>query len=162
MNTIQQKIAKLQKRLASFEALLEKEVLTAEETSQYGNKETLEVEKQLVEVSILLLVVEDLFERGYTNWTSNEKDRYGSEKEGAMDLLRKEKEQLRKEKKQLRKEKEVLLQIKLKETASTAHDAVVTMMAELLYNRYKCWDEPGDGRVYPRLITMEFRFVVKF
>ena len=111
---IQLQITEQQEKLTTFRTLLKKEFShwTAEETSQYGNKETLEVEKQLAEVSIKLLVVEDLFERGYTNWTSNEKDRYGSEKEGALNLLRKKEEQLRKKEGQLREQQTFLLRIK--------------------------------------------------
>jgi hypothetical protein len=108
---IQQKLSKQQSKLATLEALLEKEIWSDSEKERYGNKDLAEIEKELVDVSIELLLVEQLFEKDYTAWTQTEKNKYGNEYEAAV-------AQLRKNRDQLTNEKELLLHLKVKETPS--------------------------------------------
>jgi hypothetical protein len=93
---IQTRISRLNTNLTHIETLLDKEVWTTEETSNYGNKMMLSVERDLVEVSIQLCVIEFYLDKPSKDWTDDEKDKYGN------------KEQLREEKKQLRKKEELL------------------------------------------------------
>jgi hypothetical protein len=110
---IQQKLSKQQSKLATLEALLEKEIWSDSEKERYGNKHLAEIEKDMVDVSIELLLVEQLFEKDYTAWTQTEKNKYGNEYETAV-------AQLRKNRDQLTNEKELLLHLKVKETPSTS------------------------------------------
>ena len=96
----QRKISRLQTSLTHIETLLDKEVWTTEETSSYGNKMMLSVEKDLVEVSIQLCVIEFYIDKPSKDWTDDEKDKYGS------------KEQLRKKEEQLREQQTILLRSK--------------------------------------------------
>ncbi|KAJ3268319.1 hypothetical protein HDV01_003120 [Terramyces sp. JEL0728] len=109
---IQKQISKLQTKLTHIETLLDKEIWTTEETSSYGNKKTLSVEKGFVEASIQLCVIEFYLDKPSKDWTDDEKDKYGSKEQ-----LRKEKEQLRKEKVQLLEQQTILLRIKEKTNA---------------------------------------------
>ena len=105
---IQEQITEQQAKHNTLRALLNKDysIWTAEDTSRYRNKESLEVEKQLVEVSIQLLIIELYLKKPLKDWTDDEKEEYESK-----DLLRKKEGALR-------KEKEALLQLKLKEEPS--------------------------------------------
>ena len=104
---IQKKISRLQTNLTHIETLLDKEVWTTEETSSYGNKMMLSVEKDLVDVSIQLCVIEFYLDKPSKDWTDDEKDKYGSKEQ-----LRKKEEQLRKEKEQLREQQTILFRNK--------------------------------------------------
>ncbi len=97
---IQNKINRLQTNLTQIEALLDKEVWTTEETRSYGNKKMLSVERDLVEASIQLYVIEFYLDKPLNDWTDFEKEKYGS------------KEQLRKREEQIREERNILLRIK--------------------------------------------------
>ena len=107
---VQEQMTEQQTKLAAIRSLLSRDlsVWTPEEINFYGNKESASIERDLILVSIQLLIVEELFEKGFDNWSSTDKDRYGNEKEAAMEQLRKEKEQLRKKEDQLRKKEEQL------------------------------------------------------
>jgi len=94
---IQKKINRLKTNLAHIETLLDKEVWTTEETSNYGNKMMLNVERDLVEVSIQLCVIEFYLDKPSNDWTDDEKDKYGNKEQ-----LRNKEEQLRKKEEQLR------------------------------------------------------------
>ena len=110
------RITKLQTRLATIESMLEKQVWSPEETIHYRNKEFLEIQRQLVEVyiqimeiSIKLEAIEELFENDFSVWSPAKKRKYGNEEGVLLQNLIKEKKQLIKEKKHLLKREEHLL-----------------------------------------------------
>jgi hypothetical protein len=139
---IQEQIAEQHSKLATLRALLSKELSlwTTDEASQYGNKATASVEKDLVEVNIQLLNVEYYLDKPSKDWTDDETDKYGGKEQ-----LRKKEEQLRKKEEQLRKKEELLLQLKLKEPPSTQGISLLTLessgpltiLTEMFNNRFK-------------------------
>jgi hypothetical protein len=103
----EKKLSKLRTDLLRIESLLEKEEWTP---SDHYSKKLLSLEKEIIEVSIQLCVVELYLRKPSKDWTDQDTDKFIS-KEYLIDekkRLGKKEEQLRDEKAQLIKEKERL------------------------------------------------------